>query len=92
MSARGAQAIRLSGKADAVHPPQSRFGESRGGGEAVAVELCCQLSGKTQQELAAHFGYISESSMGKQRKRLAALAGTDAPLAAKIAKLKETLS
>lgn len=60
--------------------------------KAVAVELCCQLSGKTQRELAAHFGYTSDSSMGKQRKRLAALAGPDAPLAAKIAKLKVTLS
>jgi hypothetical protein len=67
-------------------------GHRLGVANAVAVELCCQLSGKTQRELAAHCGYTSDSSMGKQRKRLAALAGTAAPLAAKIAKLKETLS
>jgi hypothetical protein len=46
---------------------------------------------KTQRELAAHFGYRSDSSMGKQRTRLAALAGADAALAARIAKLRATL-
>lgn len=67
-------------------------GNRLGAVKAVAVALCCQLSGKTQRELSAHFGYASDSSMGKQRKRLAALAAADAPLAAKIVKLKEALS
>jgi len=39
--------------------------------KAVAVELCCQLTGKTQREVGARFGYRSESSVGKQRKHLA---------------------
>jgi len=71
-----------------LHYHGHRLGEVK----AVAVDLCCQLTGKTQRELAAHFGYTSDSSMGKQRKRLASLVRTDARLAAKIAKLKATLS
>lgn len=60
--------------------------------KSVAVELCCQLSGKTQRELAAHFGYTSDSSMGKQRRRLAVRACTDTHLATQIAKLKAALA
>lgn len=71
-----------------LHYHGHRLGEVK----AVAVELCCQLSGKTQRDLAAHFGYTSDSSMGKQRKRLALLAGADAHLATKIANLKKALS
>jgi hypothetical protein len=66
-------------------------GHRLGAVKAVALELCCQLTGKTQRQLAAHFGYTSESSMGKQRKRLAQLAGADERLAAKIAKVKRCL-
>jgi hypothetical protein len=47
--------------------------------------------GKTQRELAAHFGYTSHSSMGKHRRRLAFLVTADASLAAKIAQLKTTV-
>ena len=75
-------------KVEDLHYHGHRLGEVK----AVAVELCCQLTGKTQRELAEYFGYRSDSSIGKQRKRLASATRVDARLAAKIAKLKGSLS
>ena len=75
-------------KIEDLHYHGHRLGEAK----AAAVELCCLLTGKTQRELARHFGYTSDSSMGKQRQRLASLARADARLAAKIAKLKRAIS
>ena len=74
-------------KVEDLHYHGHRLGEVK----AAAVELCCQLCGKTQRELAEHFGYTSDSSMGKQRKRLASLMRANASLAAKLAKLKRVL-
>lgn len=59
--------------------------------KAVAIELCCQLTGKTQRELAVHFGYTSESSIGKQRKLLSGLSEKDEGLISKMTKLKRKL-
>lgn len=67
-------------------------GHRLGAVKAVAVELCCLLTGKTQRELAEHFGYTSDSSMGKQRKRWASLVRADVRLAGKLAKLKGRLA
>lgn len=38
--------------------------------KATAIELACRYTGLTQCEVAARFGYRSESSVGKQRQRL----------------------
>jgi len=38
--------------------------------KATAIELACRFTGLTQGEVAARFGYRSESSVGKQHLRL----------------------
>ena len=55
-------------------------GRRAGVAKAVALELCCRLTGETQRAIARHFGYGSESAVGKQRKRLAALCGRQTDL------------
>jgi putative transposase len=67
------------------------YGNRWGKAKAVAIELCCELSGKTQRELATHFGYTSESSVGKQRKLLETLSEKDERLARRIGRLKRKL-
>ena len=67
------------------------YGNSKGNAKMVAVELCCQLTGKTQRELAVHFGYKSESSIGKERKLLKVLSGKDERLMSRIGRLKRRL-
>jgi len=52
--------------------------------KAVAVELSCRLTGKSQREVGRYYGYGSESSVGKQRKLLAGLAVAEARLAKRI--------
>jgi hypothetical protein len=39
--------------------------------KASAIELACRFTGMNQCEVATRFGYRSETSVGKQRKRLA---------------------
>lgn len=67
----------------------------RGGHRAVArlvaMELCCQLTGKSQRALADYFGYTSESAIGKQRKVLSEMMAAGDPLRRKVDKLKKAL-
>ena len=59
--------------------------------KAAAVELCCQLTGKSQREIASHYGYTSDSSIGKQRKAFAGMLTDDKALSARIAKIRSRL-
>ena len=59
--------------------------------KAVAIELCCCLSGHTQRDLARHFGYKSESAIGKQRQKLMAQMKQDASLARKMKQLRRKI-
>ena len=47
-------------------------GRHAGPAKSMAIELCCRFTGLSQREIALHFGYGSESSVGKQRKRFSA--------------------
>ena len=64
-----------------------RVGEAK----AVAVELCCRLSGCTQREVARHFAYGSESAIGKQRRKLAGQMAEDESLARVLNRLVKKL-
>jgi len=66
-------------------------GRRLGIAKAVAVELCCRLSGLTQREIAGHFGYRSESSVGKQRQAIATRLDADPSLDRKVATLMKKL-
>jgi chromosomal replication initiation ATPase DnaA len=62
-----------------------------GAAKAVAIELCCCLSGHTQRDLARPFGYKSESAIGKQRQNLMAQIKQDASLARKVKQLRRNI-
>lgn len=47
-------------------------GHRMGQRKALAVELCCRLSGATQREVGRYFKYGSEASVGKARQRVQA--------------------
>jgi len=66
-------------------------GHRAGVAKAAAIELCCRLTGKSQREVGARFGYHSESSVGKQRKLLAGLMSEDRALTAKVAGIVDGL-
>lgn len=59
--------------------------------KAVAVDLCCRLTGMSQRAIAAHYGYRSESSIGKQRKAFAVLLSGDKGLSGLILKIRRRL-
>jgi REP element-mobilizing transposase RayT len=62
-------------------------GHRAGVAKAVAVELSCRLTGKSQREVGRYYGYGHESSVGKQRKLLAVLVETDQRLGARLDKV-----
>ena len=66
-------------------------GHRAGVAKAAARDLCCRLTGKSQREVGACFGYHSESSVGKQRKLLAGLMREDRALTAKVAGIVDGL-
>jgi len=59
--------------------------------KSVAIELSCRLTGKSQREVSRHFGYASEATISKQRKRLARAMGVDGELERRVARLKHRL-
>ena len=59
--------------------------------KSITIELCCQLSGKTQREIAVYLGYSSESSIGKQRQRLRDTLGKDKKLQLRMNRMKRRL-
>jgi chromosomal replication initiation ATPase DnaA len=62
-------------------------GRRAGAAKSVAIELSCRLTGKSQRAIGSYYGYRSESSVGKQRKRLASLSAADSSMAKRIEKL-----
>lgn len=66
-------------------------GHRAGLAKALAVELSCQLTGKSQREVGRYFGYSSDSSVVKQRKKLQALLKEDKALAKREERLKRKL-
>ena len=66
-------------------------GRRAGLAKAVAVELCCRLTGRTQRAVARHFGYGSESAAGKQRRRVRAKLAEDGGLARRMARIEATV-
>ncbi len=62
-----------------------------GNAKGLAIELCCQLSGKTQREIAEHFGYKTGASVVHHRKTVQLLFKEDAKLKKKYENLKNKL-
>ena len=63
-------------------------GRRAGLAKAVAVELCCRLTGRSQREVAGRFGYGSDSSAGKQRRLVRAKASADDGFAQRLARIE----
>jgi len=57
----------------------------------VAIELSCQLTGKSQREIGGYYGYTSDSSVVKQRQRLRDQMTKDPKLAQRISRLKKRI-
>ena len=66
-------------------------GRRAGLAKAVAVELCCRLTGRSQREVARYFGYRSESAAGKQRRLVQAQLAEDKKLAGRIARIESAV-
>jgi REP element-mobilizing transposase RayT len=47
-------------------------GRHAGLAKAMAIELCCRLSGKSQRAVGEYFGYKTDAGVCRQRRRLAA--------------------
>jgi hypothetical protein len=59
-------------------------GRHAGVAKAVAVELCCRLSGKSQRAVGQYFGYSTDAGVGKQRQRLAAKLAGDRKISSRV--------
>ncbi len=66
-------------------------GHHSGLAKAMSIELCCQLTGLSQRRISEHYGYRSESSVGKVRRRLAARLAMNHSEERKLAKLRDRL-
>jgi putative transposase len=60
--------------------------------KSLALELCCRHSGATQRAVACHFGYGSESAVGKARRRAQAILTCDKDLASHAERVQRRLS
>ncbi len=74
-------------------PPETlhRDGHHAGIAKVVAVELACRLTGKSQREVGRYFGYTSESSVSKQRRKCRELCRGDRALSVQIEGLKQQI-
>lgn len=59
--------------------------------KAVAVDLCCSLTGLSQREVARHFGYGSESAVGKQRSLVRSKRAVDSQLDKTMTRIESTV-
>lgn len=66
-------------------------GHRAGSAKTIAVELSCRLTGKTQREVGQYFGYISDSSVVKQRKKFRDILREDDGLEKCINRMKRKL-
>jgi len=67
-------------------------GRTAGVSKTVAVEMGCRHSGQTQRQLVRHYGYRSDSSVSRQRARLAVLAEKDPGLAQRVRQVEKRLT
>ena len=79
------ESFRVSGEDLRCH------GRRAGVAKAVAVELCCRLTGRSQREVARYFGYRSESAAGKQRRLVQVQLAGDKKLAGRIANIESVV-
>ena len=66
-------------------------GHRAGTPKAVAVELCCELSGKSQREIAKYYGYKTDSGVTRQRWVIGQKTAEDESLVRQIEKLRRNL-
>lgn len=66
-------------------------GHRAGIAKAVAVELCCVLSGKSQREIAGYYGYKTDGGVARQRRVIRRQMSEDDSLARRLTKLKTRL-
>lgn len=66
-------------------------GHREGVAKAVAVELACLYSGLPQYAVAKHFGYTSETSVGKLRRKAVALMEHEPSIKERMEKVRELL-
>ena len=66
-------------------------GHCAGKAKGIALELCCQLTGKSQREIGNHFGYSHDSSVSRQRRQIRGLLHEDGRLNVRVSKLKKRL-
>jgi chromosomal replication initiation ATPase DnaA len=67
-------------------------GRRAGVAKSVAIELCCMLSGKTQRDIAKHFGFKTDAGISRQRRVLGERLSEDAALRRKIQNLAKQLA
>ncbi len=67
-------------------------GHRLGVAKIVAIELCCQLTGVSQREIARHFGYKTDAGVSKQRRVLRGTMRGNPELEKRIKKIKKKLS
>ena len=75
------------GEEDSLHYHGHRAGTPK----AVAVELCCELSGKSQREIAKYYGYKTDSGVTRQRWVIGQKTAEDESLVRQIEKLRRKL-
>jgi len=81
-----AQAYRVDSKVLHQH------GRKAGIAKAVAIDLCCMLSGKTQRDIARHFGFKTDAGISRQRRVLREKAAKDPGIEKQIQRLVKKLS
>lgn len=59
--------------------------------KSVVIELSCRLTGKSQREVGAYYGYGHESSVGKARKIFAGLITEDPRLAVRVDRISSEI-
>ena len=69
----------------------SIVGRRMGYVKVLLIEMICQLTCKSQREIAVHFGYADASSVGKQRKQAQSLLKEDAKLRRKYQSVKKKI-
>ncbi len=67
-------------------------GHRLGIARSVAMELCCQLTGVSQREIARHFGYKTDAGVSKQRRVLRGTMRGNPEIEKRIKKIKKKLS
>jgi len=81
----------VAGKCHVAVESLHRHGRSTGIAKALAVDLCCRFSGKTQRDVARHFGYKTDAGVTNLRRMLERTLSEDAELDRLWLKLKRHL-